>query len=407
MEWDREMRGGERNAVQVVPGRAKEVLPSDGHSRRIAHLTTVHSPLDVRIFHKECKSIAQAGYRVTLIACHDRDEVKDGVNIRSLPKMRGRFARMVRGSWGIHREAVRQDADLYHFHDPELLLVGLLLRIRGKIVVYDVHEDVSADIAEKHYIPRVFRRRLAQLVSGLESLSSGFFSAVVTATPTILKRFDRLTQPRMVVSNYPILDELKTAISPIWEQRSLAVGYVGVLARDRCIPEIVEAMSLLPKELKATLKLAGNFSPPCLKEQLTETAGWERTCVMGVLDRGGVANLLANVRAGLVVLKPTRGFLDSVPVKMFEYMAAGIPVIASDFPGFREIVEGASCGILVPPDDPLRISRAIEHILTHPEDAKEMGKRGQEAVTQRFNWASEESKLLELYRALLDPPCAA
>ena len=166
-------------------------------------------------------------------------------------------------------------------------------------------------------------------------------------------------------------------------------------------------MSLLPEGLQATLKLAGNFSPPTLREELTGVNGWARTCVMGVLDRAGVAGLLADVRAGLVVLKPTPAYLESAPVKMFEYMAAGVPIIASDFPRFREIVESAGCGLLVQPDDPVKIADAIEFILTHPEEAEEMGKQGREAVVRKYNWASEERKLLQLYRILLDSPCAA
>jgi glycosyltransferase involved in cell wall biosynthesis len=375
-------------------------------AREITHLTTVHPVFDARIFHKECKSIARAGYHVTLIACHDRDETIEGVRIRALPKAHGRLSRMVWGAWAIYRKAVRQDADLYHFHDPELLPVGLLLRMRGKRVVYDVHEDVSADVAAKHYVPRVFRRPLAWTISTIESLSSRLFSGVVAATASISQRFVQ-DQHRVVVSNYPMLQEFHTTTAPVWHRRSHAVGYVGVLAGDRCLPELIQAMSLLPEQLQATLKLAGNFSPSTLREELAGAKGWDRTCVMGVLDRPGVTGLLADVRAGLVVLKPTPAYLESAPVKMFEYMAAGIPVIASDFPRFREIVEAAKCGLLVQPDDPAGIAGAIEFILTHPEEAEQMGKRGQEAVVRKYNWASEERKLLNLYRILLDSPCAA
>lgn len=373
----------------------------------ITHLTTVHPAFDARIFHKECKSIARAGYDVTLIACHDQDEMREGVRIRALPKAHGRLSRMIWRTWAIYREAIRQDADLYHFHDPELLPVGILLRMRGKMVVYDVHEDVSADVAAKHYIPRALRRPLAWTISTLEALSSRLFSGVVAATVTISRRFVAQEQHQVVVSNYPILQEFQTATPSVWHHRSLAVAYVGVLARDRCLPELIEAMSLLPGGLQATLKLAGNFSPSTLRKELAGMKGWDRTCVMGVLDRTGVSGLLADVRGGLVVLKPTPAFLESAPVKMFEYMAAGIPIIASDFPRFREIVEGARCGLLVQPDDPVGIAGAIEFILTHPEEAEAMGKRGQEAVVRKYNWASEERKLLHLYRILLGSLCAA
>lgn len=373
---------------------------------KVVHLTTVHGPFDVRIFHKECKSIARAGYDVTLIARHDHDEIRDGVRIHALPRALGRISRILQGAWSVFREAVRQNADLYHFHDPELLPVGLLLRMRGKKVVYDVHEDVSADMAEKHYLPGVFRRPFAWIIGGFESLSSKFFSGVVAATATISRRFTLQEEYHIVVSNYPLLQEFQSVSPPAWERRTIAVGFVGSLTRDRCLPEVVQAMSLLPESLQATLKLAGTFSPSTLKEELAGTRGWDRTCLMGNLDRAGVTRLLADVRAGLVVFKSTPSHREAAPVKMFEYMAAGIPVIASDFPRFREVVEGAMCGLFVQPDDPVGIASAIEFILTHPREAEEMGKRGREAFLKKYNWASEERKLLNLYRTLMDSSCA-
>lgn len=314
---------------------------------------------------------------------------------------------MVYGTWALYREAIRQNADLYHFHDPELVPIGLLLRLHGKTVVYDVHEDISVDVAAKHYIPRVLRRPLAWIISEIETLSSRLFSGIVAATATISLRFPFRDQRQVVVSNFPILPEFQTPLAPAWEDRSQAVGYVGVLARDRCLPEMLQAMSLLPPELSARLELGGNFSPPGLKEELSGNEGWRRTRTLGVLDRAGVAKLLGEVRAGLVVLKPTPAYLESAPVKMFEYMAAGIPVIASDFPKFRDIIEGAKCGLLVDPTSPSAIAGAIHYVLTHPREAEEMGNRGRETSIRKYNWATEETKLLHLYHVLLDSPCVA
>lgn len=380
-----------------------------GHNSRnkIAHLTSVHSPFDVRIFHKECKSLVRAGYEVTLIACHEKDETREGVRIRAVPKAAGRLSRMIRVVCSVYREAVRLNADLYHFHDPELLPVGLLLRMRGKVVVYDVHEDVSADVARKHYIPRGLRRFSASAVSLLETLAARFFSAVVPATPSISRRFASLRQPRVVVSNYPVLEEFHAAAPVAWTCRSPAIGYVGVLSRDRGIAEITQALSLLSPSFQVTLKLAGTFSPPSFREELAALNGWGQTQFLGTLDRAGVVDLLSEVRAGLVVLQPTPAFLDSVPIKMFEYMCAGIPVIASDFPGFAEIMNEERCGLLVDPHDPRTIAQAIEFVLAHPEEAEEMGRRGREAVMTKYNWAGEERKLIQLYRSLLDTPCVA
>jgi len=381
--------------------------PPEEKAHKVTHLTTAHPPFDVRIFHKECRSIARAGYEVSLIACHDRDEVRDGVQLKAIPKPSGRLSRMTQSAWAIYRRAAREDSELYHFHDPELIPVGLLMRLRGKKVVYDVHEDVSADVAVKHYIPQPFRRPAAWLVSLIETAATKFFSAVVPATPGIARRIGFRTDNVVVVSNYPRVDELQPEIRTPWVQRSSSIAYVGVLAKDRCAREMVEAMAFLPESLKATLRLAGSFSPQGLRDELAEHNGWDRTQFLGILGRVQVAELLGEVRAGLAILRPTPAFLESAPIKIFEYMSAGIPVIASNFPGFRKIVEEAECGILVDPLDPRSIARAIEYIFLHPEEAEQMGLRGREAVKNRYNWPGEERKLLDLYRKLLDSPCVA
>lgn len=375
-------------------------------AREVTHLTTVHPPFDVRIFHKECKSIARAGYDVTLIACHDRDEMREGVRIRALPKAHGRLSRMICGAWAIYREAIRQDADLYHFHDPELIPVGLVLRLRGKKVVYDVHEDVSADVAVKHYIPQPFRRPAAWLVSLIETAAAKLFSAVVPATPWIARRFGFRTDNVVVVSNYPVVDGPQLKTRRPWPQRSAAVAYVGFLARDRCISEMVRAMALLPENLRVTLRLAGTFSPEDFQGELARINGWDRADCLGTLSPTQVAGLLEDVRAGLLIYRPDPNNVQAAPNKLFEYMYAGIPVIASDFPSFREIIEGVKCGLLVNPLDPQAIARAIEYVFNYPEAAEQMGLRGREAVKNRYNWPSQERKLLNLYRKLLDTPCA-
>ena len=375
--------------------------------RRVVHLTSVHQPFDVRIFHKECKSIARAGYDVTLIAAHDRDETRDGIRLRAIPIHSRRLSRMTLGVWSAYREALRQDADLYHFHDPELIPVGLLLRMKGKKVIYDVHENTQADLAAKHYVPQLLRQPLGWLVGFIERRAARRFSAVVPATITFALRFDPSKDHVVVVENYPAVDELQAETRRPWEQRSASVAYVGVLAKDRCVTQMVRAMALLPSDLQVTLKLAGRFSPEEFQMELDGIDGMNRTHFLGTLDRAGVAKLLGGVCAGLVILRPTTQFLQALPTKMFEYMSVGIPVIVSDFPRLREIVFGARCGLLVDPLDPCEIAQAVEYLVRHPEEAEEMGRRGQEAVRDRYNWTSEERKLIDLYEALLNSPCAA
>lgn len=372
---------------------------------KVVHLTSVHPTLDVRIFYKECTSLAKAGYEVTLVGPHSKDEVVDGIRIKAVPHPRGRVSRVTLTGWQVYREAVRQGADVYHFHDPELIPAGLLLRMRGKKVIYDIHEDLPDDFQEKHYLPKRLRPALAWLVGCLEKVACRRFSALTPATPTIAERLRPLNSNTVVLNNYVVLQEFARPFEITWSKRSFSLAYVGVIAPERGIRQIVQAMQLLPDGLQATLKIAGAFSPPSFKDEVANLPGWERVEALGVLDRAAIVGLLGNVRAGLVILHPEARFLWSKPIKLFEYMFAGIPVIASDFPVCREIVAASGCGLLVDPLSPKAIAEAVEHVLTHPEEAEAMGRRGRTAVERYYNWESEELKLLKLYSGLVESPC--
>jgi glycosyltransferase involved in cell wall biosynthesis len=372
--------------------------------RKVVHLTSVHGPLNMRIFHKECKSLAESGYEVVLIAPDQHDRVVEGVQIKAIRKPKSRVLRMTLGAWRVYREAVRQQADLYHFHDPELLSVGLLLRARGAKIIYDIHEDVPGTIAYKFYLPSWLRRILVPVTEWLEDAGAARLSALVVATLPIAERFSAVNHHTVVVNNYPILKEFSASIETPWDRRDIPMTYVGgSLTRVRGIRSIVEAMSLLPESLSPRLSLAGRFTNDGLYEDLLNAPGWDRVDHLGYITRDRVADLLGRTRVGLVVIHPEPNYIRSRPTKLFEYMAAGVPVIASDFPDWREIVGAARCGLLVPPEDPRAIANAMEYLLTHPEEACEMGRRGRQAVEGLYVWDVEKKTLLELYGSLLNP----
>ena len=369
---------------------------------KIVHLTSVHPPFEVRLFHKECRSLAQAGYNVTVVAPHNRDDVRDGVRIKAVPEPKGRLSRMTLTVWRVYREAVRQRADVYHFHDPELIPVGLLLRAQGKKVLYDIREDLPRTIPVKYYVPSWLAPPLARAAECVENLACRWFSALVPTTPPIGQRFQPLNHNIVVVHNYPLLQEFQSQAKIPWSQRTCSVAYTGAcLSVGRSLREMVQAVGLLPDTLPATLKLTGSFVPASLREEVARLPGWKRVEYLGILDRAEIAAVLGSVQAGLVVEKPEPNHLQSRPIKMFEYMSAGIPVVASDFPLWRKIIGNAGCGLIVDPLSPRAISQAIEYVLTHSEEAQAMGCRGRQAVEHQYNWKNEERKLLELYAGLL------
>ncbi len=363
--------------------------------KKIAHLTSVHSVYDTRIFYKECASLAEAGYEVVLVAPHPEDEMNGAVRIRAVPQPKGRAERVARTTWHVYRAALDENAALYHLHDPELLPVGLLLRLAGKRVLYDVHEDVPLQLRTKYWLPAALRWPMAFAAKTVEGVAARVLSGIVAATPTIAGKFP--PGKTVTVQNFPLLSELSTPEGKPYSERPMQAAYVGNIRRERGIEEMVQATGYLPEGLNARLTLAGEFRPHSLKAEMRKRPAWSRVDHLGWIDRAGVRGVLSKARLGLVTLHPSPNIVESQPTKLYEYMAAGLPVIASDFSLWRRIVDGAQCGLLVNPMETEAIAEAMRWLLEHPSEAEEMGRRGRAAVEAHYNWDAESSKLLKMY----------
>ena len=366
---------------------------------KVVHLSSAHPARDIRIFYKECSTLAQAGFKVTLVADHPQDEQAQGVAIKAVAKPRRRLERMTKGTWRVYREALRQNGGIYHFHDPELIPIGLLLRLRGKKVIYDIHEDMPRDVLSKSYLPRWVRKPLAGLVEMVENASARRFSALAPATPTIAARFQTLNPNTVTIHNYAILPARRNKPLP-WSERPWSVVYAGLISRERGIVEIIRALELLAERRPIRLTLAGRFTNESLRDEVSRLPGWQHVDYLGVLDPLQVPEILERSRAGLVTLHPEPQYLESLPIKLFEYMSAAIPVVVSDFPLWRQIVETASCGLLVDPLNGQQIAQALEYLAGHEDVSEAMGSRGRTAVEKQYSWNSEARKLVDLYANL-------
>ena len=365
--------------------------------RKVCILTTVHPPFDTRIFHKQAKTLVGAGYDVTLIVQHDKNEVVDGVKIIALPKPRNRFTRIFSLTWRAFRLALRQHADVYHFHDPELLPAGALLKLFTKAkVIYDVHEDVPEQILTKYWVPNPLRGLISKTFNVFEKAVTRIFDAVVVATEGIAEKFQGLNP--VVVHNYPDLRMFPNPSSPPREREKNVLVYVGGINRLRGAFEMVRALEYLNPSFDVRLELIGRFKPSGLEEKVQILPGYKYARFFEWLPWREAWQRAQEATAGLVVFHPAPNHVRSLPNKLFEYMAAGLPVVASNFPLWREIVEGNRCGICVDPLNPEEIAGAIEYLITHPEEARQMGENGRCAVEQKYNWGHEKEKLLALYR---------
>ncbi|XOF34030.1 MAG: glycosyltransferase family 4 protein [Candidatus Electrothrix sp. YB6] len=365
---------------------------------KVFHLTSVHPVFDTRIFHKQCVSLAEAGYDVTLLASGCEEQYLNGVKIRSVLKEKNRVARMLKTPWNLYRKIVKSNAEICHFHDPELIPVGVLLRLHGKKVIYDVHEDYPGSILDKFWLPFLLRKPASLITACVEWIGSRFFfTGIIVVTSTIAKRFP--VQKTILVQNLPKLQELLPPQNKEYKKRIAQLAYIGGLAEIRSIIEIMQAMSTLSHN-ECRLILAGRFSNIETEKKCRQHNGWEKVEYKGWVSRRDVASLLSDVRAGLVLFHPLPNHVAAQPNKLFEYMSAGIPVIASDFPLWRKIIDGAQCGLLVDPLQPKSIAEAIDWLLDHPEEAEQMGKNGRKAVVERYNWETESKKLLDVYSKL-------
>jgi glycosyltransferase involved in cell wall biosynthesis len=302
----------------------------------------------------------------------------------------------------VYRTALRTDADIYHFHDPELIPAGLMLKLRGKKVIADIHEDYPDYIRTKEYIPRLLRIPAAWAVGMLERFSSGFFDGVIVVTPKIYSRFVKLNKHTVTVHNFPILKEFAgTADTDELAPKTDTVAYIGNITCDRGIIEMIKAIGIVNKKRSVKLVLGGSFAPKSLEDEVREMPEFEYVDYRGFLSRAEVSATLASARAGLAVPQPYSHNMFGYMNKLFEYMSAGIPIVAADFPQWRPIVEGSGCGLLVDSLDPEAIAEAIRYLFEHPDEAAKMGENGKAAVRKTFNWENEKAVLLKLYKTVL------
>lgn len=363
---------------------------------RIAHLSTAHGRHELRVHLKECNSLAASGYEVHYIVADGLGDERIGeVEVHDIGRARGRLERLLFSPWRMLVTARQLNTRLYHFHDPEILLVALFLGRREAKVVYDSHEDVPRSLLSRNWMPRWIRPGLSAVFEAFENFVARRLSAIVGATPHIAARFAGVNPITEAINNYPLRHELEGEAERRGPSRN--VCYLGGIGRIRGIEEMVHSVD----KADARLILAGRFESSATEQNISALPGWGSVDYRGTVSRSAVRQIMAESQAGLVIYHPEPNHIDAQPNKLFEYMAAGLPVIASDFPLWREIVDGAGCGLLVDPLDPEAIADAMQWLLDHPDQAEAMGQGGRAAVESTYNWQPESEKLLGLYRRIL------
>lgn len=364
---------------------------------RVCHVTSVHPANDVRVFYKECVSLTSE-YEVYLIAPNIDDDVFHGVHRVGISLPQGRMKRQLYLN-RVLCKAIEVDARIYHLHDPELLPIGVKLRKRGKTVIFDSHEDVPMQILTKEYLPKWCRKPLSDIYALYERHYLKRYDALVTVTPSILERLSLINKNSVMVTNYPEYKEL-----PPHEPSQNGVHYIcfaGGVDERYLHENVIESLQYT----NTRYLLAGECFIPSYFKKLQSLSCWDRVDYQGNLPPEQVMGLYSKSDIGIVLLDylPNVGYHKGTlgVLKMFEYMMAGIPVIATDLELWKEIIEGHNCGICVNPHDIHAIADAINQLINDPDKARRMGENGRKAVKEKYNWETQKEILIRLYNNLL------
>lgn len=363
---------------------------------KICHFSSAHPSTDVRVFHKECSSLSSAGFDVHLVVANEGDSEKNGVRVHGVvSEGNSRIFRFVKTSRSVYKKALEIDATIYHFHDPELLPFALKLKRKGKRVIYDIHEDVPKTILAKFWINKYLRKSVSFCFRKYENYVASKLDFLFTATETISKRFILVNKNTITINNYPLLSELVEVTN--WESKKREVCYIGAITKIRGIEELVEGVY---KSNDVILNLAGAFDQLTFEQHLKSLPSWKSVNDFGLVDRSATRSIMQDSKIGMVTFLPVPNHVDAQPNKMFEYMSAGIPVVGSFFPLWKDILEVNKCGICIDPENSDEIAKAIDLLLNDDVLAKQMGENGRKAVIEKYNWSVEEEKLIHIYRQL-------
>jgi glycosyltransferase involved in cell wall biosynthesis len=362
-------------------------------SLKVCHISTVHPVYDDRIFFKECDAVIKNGNEIYLIVSHDKYEVINGVNIIPLSKREGRLYRVFVKQFSSFRKALNLKADIYHFHDPELIIMGLFLKICGKKVVYDVHEDVPLQILNKEWLGSIrVRKLISSTFNFIEKSIASKLDGIVTVTTDIAEKFSS-SKRVLILRNLPIVSMIDDAVVKEIHHEKKVMIYAGGLTNIRGIKELIEVADILNGEVE--LWLLGKFDNLMFEKQCRGLPGFKYTKYFGYMPMNEVYSYMKQADIGMCTLYPTKNHLTSWPVKAFEYMSCGKPIIMSNFSYWKELFKENA--LFVDPTNSQEIANLIDNIIKNPEQTIEMGNYNRKIVLEKYSWEIESKKLLLFY----------
>jgi glycosyltransferase involved in cell wall biosynthesis len=372
---------------------------------RICHISTVHPAADARIFYRMASALARRGHVVSLIGRTTFD-TDSGVRPSPWNDRIGGAGRGGRIALAL-RAALSEQADIYHFHDPELIALGIALKtVRPSCaVVYDVHEDYPSMMLEKYWLPRAIRPLMSKSAAAANRLAAFCFDGIVTADPWVAADFQNVAEKKTIVYyNFPVPSLFAANGKKISATADLV--YVGGMSERSGIFVLLDALALLARQnIRPSVKLAGytdgDAGRVAIERGITSRGLQEQIDFVGRIPHSDVPSLIRSGRVGLVMLQPIPKFMKNIPSKMFEYWACGLPVIASDLPPIRRFVSDGEQGLLFSPDSPSSLAQATQVMMQHPEDRQRMGQVGEKQFLTRWNNETQVEQLIRFYEQIV------
>lgn len=375
---------------------------------KVCHLASKHKMNDMRIFEKECKSLAKGGFDVTLIGfgVAANNETIDGVHCITLHcPIKNDVELLRKRNKMTYDTALQVDADIYHLHEPELLPVGKKLKKKGKIVIFDSHEFYGWQLRDNiHKIkiiktPAFLMKMIGRLYMRYEKRTCMKFDAVIqVCTLNGIDYFANRCRRSIFIRNLPSITEYsrKTLID---FSKKPNVAMIGTITKERGITELIKATH----QADGTLALAGAYYPKAYESELRQMPEFICVDYKGFLDKHGMVALMeqANMGASTLLHVGQYDMIDTFPTKVYDYMAMELPVVISNTKFAIKMNEEYHFAICVNPEDPDEISKAFRWLISHPEQAIEMGKNGRKAIENEFNWEKESEKLIDFYKSLI------
>lgn len=366
---------------------------------KICHLTSAHPQEDIRIFHKECVSLAQAGYEVYQISCGETYD-KNGVHLIGIGhKPNGRLSRMTDTARMVYKAAVKLDADIYHLHDPELLPYGSKLKKQGKKVIFDSHENTLEQMEEKAWIPFLLRKIVSTMYKNYARRIFSEMDCLISVTPHIVEQLKIINPNTYMITNYPLLKEYPP--EPYVDKEGLNICFTGGIDRQWNHELIIQSINNLEN---VHYSLCGSCSDNYLN-RIKITPGWKQVDYLGRVPFEKATDIQCHSDVGIALLSPSKnssGMTGTIGnTKLFEYMMAGLPIICTNFILWKEIIDKYHCGIYIPFNDENKLREAIIYLRDHPREAWEMGQNGRKAVEAEYNWKTQEEILMSIYSELI------